>query len=72
MLTISQVLAISPIYNDWVGDNESEKDANGHRYPHYYYLRARITDHLGRTKVVAEPIENCLAEIPELDILSVD
>lgn len=64
-----RVLALSPSELFEKGLDPIEQDANGHRWPHYYYGRGIVTDCRGTSKLVADPIANCKAEMRESTIL---
>ena len=44
-------------------------DVNGHQYPRYAYTKGRAVDGLGRSSVVAMPLEEPKRKMPEVNIL---
>jgi hypothetical protein len=63
-----KVLAVSPLANRQSYSSESE-DENGHIFPHYYYMKGKVWDMLGREDVVARPVGLASLELPESTIL---
>ena len=67
-----RVLSIKSSTPDMLSNGqELESDANGHRWPGYYYARRRFADVTGMKGVVAHPIsmENVSLDFPEASFI---
>lgn len=62
-----KVLAVSPLA-DHPNYSLGSEDENGHVFPHYYYVKGKMWDILGREDVVARPVGLVSLELPESSI----
>jgi hypothetical protein len=64
-----RVLAICPVSANKWGDDQG--DANGHRYPHYYYVQGSTWDCLTGKRFLGVPVEfeRCMREMSSSTML---
>jgi hypothetical protein len=62
-----KILSIDPYYMTLPDEGtRMPKDANGHQWPTYHYVRGRVSDITGTDVVVANPARRILLDFPDL------